>query len=48
MRNKALKTLILVALVVLVGVASFGLGRLSAQGEGQKGLIIHQPGEAQN
>ncbi len=42
-----LKTLVLVALVVLVGVASFGLGRLSALQEAEVGLVIHEPQESQ-
>jgi len=41
--NNRLKIAILVAIVVLVGVASFGLGRLSSMGERQTGVIIHQP-----
>jgi hypothetical protein len=45
--NIGLKTLILVGLVVLIGVASFGLGRLSALEERDAGLVIHEPPESQ-
>ena len=34
-------------IIVLVGLAAFGLGRLSALEEGRGTLIIHPPGDAQ-
>jgi len=38
--------LVLPAIVVLVGIGSFGLGRLSALEASKQGLIIHPPGDA--
>ncbi len=37
--------LIIPAIVILVGIGSFGLGRLSAFEEKRGGLIIHPPGD---
>ena len=36
-----LQTLLIPAIVIVVGVAAFGLGRLSALKEGESGLVIH-------
>ena len=44
-RQNRLQTALLLLLVVLVGVASFGLGRLSATEAREGGLIIHPAGE---
>lgn len=37
--------LVLPAIVVLVALASFGLGRLSALKAGERGLVIYPPAE---
>lgn len=39
--GKALESLLVPAIVVLVGVAAFGLGRLSALGEAKGTLVVH-------
>ena len=41
-----LPKLIVPGLVVLVGLSAFGLGRLSALGEGERGLVIYSAPEA--
>lgn len=38
--------LLIPAIVILVGVAAFGLGRLSALKEATAGLVIHPAGQA--
>jgi hypothetical protein len=38
---------LLVAIVVLVGVAAFGLGRLSVMPSIEQEIIIHAPGDTQ-
>ncbi|MBI2004743.1 hypothetical protein HYS79_01105 [Patescibacteria group bacterium] len=42
-RKSFLDRLIVPAIVVLVGLAAFGLGRLSALTEQKVGIIVHQP-----
>ncbi|HYF12972.1 MAG TPA: hypothetical protein VD928_01580 [Candidatus Paceibacterota bacterium] len=42
-----LDTLIVPAIIILVAIASFGLGRLSALKEGKSGLVIHPAPETQ-
>jgi hypothetical protein len=37
--------LVIPAIVILVGVAAFGLGRLSALKEQKTGLVVHPAGE---
>jgi len=46
-RKEKFDRLVLPAIVVLVGLSAFGLGRLSALKEGRGTLIIHPPGDAQ-
>jgi hypothetical protein len=38
-----LRQLFVPAVIVLVGLSAFALGRLSALGAGQEGLVVHQP-----
>ncbi|HVV39163.1 MAG TPA: hypothetical protein VHD31_02445 [Candidatus Paceibacterota bacterium] len=39
--KRHISTLLIAAIVILVGIAAFGLGRLSALQEGKQGLVIH-------
>lgn len=41
LRNRFIDFLLIPAIVVLVGVAAFGLGRLSVLKETRTGLVIH-------
>lgn len=45
-RKILLEAVIVPAIIVLVALAAFGLGRLSVLQSQQDKLIIHQPGEA--
>ena len=42
--NNLRLALILAAIIILVAIAAFGLGRLSAQNPQEGSLVIHQPG----
>ncbi len=43
--NRWLEVGLLPAIIILIAIAAFGLGRLSALQASQDKLIIHQPGE---
>ena len=45
-RKTILEALFLPAIIVLVAVGAFGLGRLSALQAQQDNLVIHYPGES--
>ncbi len=43
--KRAAPRLLVPAIIVLVGLSAFGLGRLSALTEGDRGLVIYPAGE---